>query len=218
MGDIQKTLRSVASNISDGNYDKSLASYRFWFEIAQTYSQNPPDQILDTLYNDIRATKELVHPTAHLIIRFASDAELDHILGPHCVRLQGHLCARILRDFFESTITGHNEWTGSEHANRLPAFANFIAHWANLGHLKGVAIRDHVLQSLISLPKLQGYQADALIVLFKIAGATFGEYADSSVIDRCFELLKSYYPPGSTGRNKLVQVRGLPRSESWAAS
>ena len=220
MGDIQRTLGWVVSSISDENYDKSLASYRFWFEIAQTYSQNPPDQILDTLYNNIGTTKELVHPTAHLIVRFASDAESDHILGPHCVGLQSHLRARILRDFFETTMSGGAK---RDHKNkavgyRLLANATFIAHWANLGHLEEATIRNHVLESLISHSKLQDYQADALIFLFKIAGATFGEYANPSVVDRCFELLKSYYPPGSSGRNKLVQVRVPPHSERWAAS
>ena len=220
MGDIPGTLGSVVNSISDENYDQSLASYRFWFEIAQTYSQNPPDQILDTLYNNIGTTKEPVHPTAHLIIRFAGDAESDHILGPHCVGLQGRLCTRILRDFFENTVTGHEKrdpW-GRHVAYRLPANATFIAHWANLGHLKEVTIRDHVLQSLISLPKLQDYQADAIIVLFKIAGATFGEYADPSVVDRCFELLRGHYPPGSTGRNELVQVCVPPQNERSLSS
>ena len=38
---------------------------------------------------------------------------------------------------------------------------------------------------------------DALIILFKLAGATFEAYADPSVVDRCFELLKGhrYNPP-----------------------
>ena len=220
MGDIQRTLGSVASSISDENYDKSFASYRFWFEIAQTHSQNPPDQILDTLYNSVGTATELVHPTAHLIVRFASDAESDHILAPHCIGLQSRLCARILRDFFENTIAGDakRNYRGEVLGYRLPTHATFVAHWANLGHLEEATIRDQVLQSLISHSKLQDYQAVALIVLFKIAGATFGEYADPSVVDHCFELLKSHSPPGSTGRNKLVQVRVTPRSGSCAAN
>ena len=53
-------------------------------------------------------------------------------------------------------------------------------------------IRDHILQSLISHPKLYDHQADALIILLKLAGATFAAYADPSVVDRCFELLKHH--------------------------
>ena len=210
MSDIQKTLGSVFSSISDKNYDQSLASYRFWFEIAQTYSQNPPDQIFDAIYDNIWMAP------ANLIPRFASDAESDHILAPHCVGLQDRLCARILRDFFENTMTGHRDSKGNLSLYRLPVYASFIARWANLGHLEEATIRNHVLQSLIFHPNLQEYQADALIILFRIAGAAFGKYADPSVVDRCFELLKSYSPPGSTGRNKRVQVRVPPRSGSWA--
>ena len=220
MGDIQRTLGSVVSCISDKNYDQSLDSYRFWFGIAQTYSQNPPDQIPDALYNNIGTTKELVHPTAHLIIRFASDAESDHILGPHCIGLQSRLCARNLRDFFENTIIGsaNRNYRGEVIEYPLPTYATFVAHWANLGYLKEATIRDHVLQSLISHSKLEDHQADALIVLFKLAGATFGEYANPSVVDRCFELLRSHSLPGSSERNRLVQVRVPPRSEKWVAS
>ena len=36
------------------------------------------------------------------------------------------------------------------------------------------------------------HQADALIILFKLAGATFEAYADPSVVDRCFELLQGH--------------------------
>ena len=70
--------------------------------------------------------------------------------------------------------------------------ANLIAHWVNLGYVEEAAIRNHILQSLISDQKLYDHQADALIVLFKIAGATFEAYVDPSVVDRCFDLLKHH--------------------------
>ena len=73
------------------------------------------------------------------------------------------------------------------------ADVNFIAHWANLGCLEESPIRNHILQSLISHPTLYSHQANALISLFKFAGATFEKYAGPSVVDRCFELHKSYY-------------------------
>ena len=94
--------------------------------------------------------------------------------------------------------------------------SNLIARWANSGHVDQATIRNHILQSLISHPKLYDHQADALIILFKIAGATFEAYADPSVVDRCFELLKNYYDRNSV-KGRLVQVRP-PRSGRWVSS
>ena len=67
-------------------------------------------------------------------------------------------------------------------------------------------------QSLISQPALWDHQADALIILFKLAGATFEAYADPSVVDRCFELLKGKYQSGDgyhgpRVKRGLIQVR-----------
>ena len=56
------------------------------------------------------------------------------------------------------------------------------------------------------IPKLYNDRADALIILLKLAGATFGEYPDPWVVDRCFELLKSRYGRDLM-KGKLVQVR-----------
>ena len=102
------------------------------------------------------------------------------------------------------------------------ADANLVAHWANLGYLEENAIRHRVLQSLISHPRLYDHQADALIILFKLAGATFEAYADPSVVNRCFELLKGHsyrgpYPHQSSNdyyrgmKRDLVQV-SVPRT------
>ena len=66
-------------------------------------------------------------------------------------------------------------------------------------------IRNRILQSLISFPKLYDHQANAMIILFKIAGATFEAYAGLSVVDRCFERLKNHYSPDSV-KGRLVQV------------
>ena len=102
------------------------------------------------------------------------------------------------------------------------ADVNLIAHWANLGFVEEAAIHNDILQSLISHPKMWDHQADALLILFKLAGATFETYADPSVVDRCFELLKGHsynlprpdvYPDHSVNteplrmRSELVQVR-----------
>ena len=38
------------------------------------------------------------------------------------------------------------------------ADTNLIAHWANLGYVEEPAIRNHILQSLISHPKLYDHR------------------------------------------------------------
>lgn len=150
------------------------------------------------------------HSTAHLILRFATDAESDYILVPHCPGLQSRLCASSLQEFFSNGLTaaryrkdGIVEYGLTQ---KFCADANLIALWANLGYVEEAAIRDHILQSLISLPELCDHQADAIIILFKLAGATFGAYADPSAVDRCFELLKHHYDNYPV-KKSLVQVR-----------
>jgi hypothetical protein len=215
---IRSALDSVVPELSDENYDQSFAFYRCWFDIGQTYHQIPSDLALDTILLKNRATGsidanrgELIHTTAHLIVRFAGDAESDRILAPHNAGLQSRLCTKILQDFFIDNLgqvrgaeTGSWNSAGYFHTN-----TNLIAYWANLGYVEEATIRDHILQSLISHPKLYDHQANALIILFKLAGATFEAYADHSVVDRCFELLKDQYGRDSV-KGKLVQVRTLP--------
>ena len=72
-------------------------------------------------------------------------------------------------------------------------YANFVAHLVNLGHVEEPVVRGHILQSLTSHRKLYTHQADGLIILFKLAGATFQKYADPSVVDRCFEFLEGHF-------------------------
>ena len=209
MEDIERALSSAINKVSDENYDKSFAFYRLWFQIAQTYSQNSPDKIFNDIYNIIWSKP------ANLVLRFASDAESDYILAPHCVGLQSRLCARALRGFFEGNMTVLQEKEGgwdSGASSRFPIEVNFVAHLANLGYVEETAIHDHILQSLISHPKLHDYQADALITLFKVAGATFDEYGDPSVVDRCRKLLKDHYPEKS---KEVLQVRVPSRSKGW---
>jgi hypothetical protein len=178
---------------------------------------------------------KLIHPTAHSILRFASDAESDRILAPHNSGLQRRLSTKTLQDFFSSNLTAvwHKGLQEQAPKAKPPQSAsvfgqpqsdplqsqnstlqhfygdtNFIAHWANLGYVKEVDIRNHILQSLISHPKLYGHQADALIILFKLAGATFGAYVDPAVVDRCFKLLNANYTRDSTDW-ELFQVRAF---------
>ena len=196
MANIDNALCSAIRQLSDDNYAHSLAFCRLWFDIGQTHDQSPYDRIFDAILTN-RGTDssmidpgrgKLIHSTAHLIIRFASDIESDHLLSPHNSGLQSRLCARTLREFFD----GNAGACGGNGTGDICVDANLIAHWANLGYVEEAVIRNHILQSLISHPKLYDHQADALIILFKLAGATFEAYADPSVVDRCFELLKDY--------------------------
>ena len=212
---IRRALNILIDRISEQNYDESFACYRLWFEITQTHSQKYPDQIFDSLF-DNRGTKgishndhELIHSTAHLTLRFAGDAESDSTLGPYVVGLQSRLCTKILQEFFEANM--EMVWSVERFQGTTPerflADVNFIARWTNLGYVEEPTIRNHILQSLISHPgRPYDHQVDALIVLFKLAGATFEKYADPSVVDRCFELLRGHYS-NNIGRNRLAQVR-----------
>jgi len=162
----------------------------------------------DRFFRDIRDNKgggsaedpisALTHSDAHLIVRFASDIESDRILSPHDSGLRSHLCTESLREFFRDNmviVSRTDRGHGLHMARLLHEFyvhTGLIAHWANLGCMEESMIRNRILQSLISYPRLYEHQANALLTLFKLAGAIFGTYAGPSVIDRCFELLKNY--------------------------
>jgi hypothetical protein len=121
-------------------------------------------------------------------------------------------------------LVWHAEQGGSGGESEFYADTNRIAHWANIGYVEEAAIRNHILQSLISHPKLYEHQAGALIILFTLAGATFGAHADPSVVDRCFELLKDYsYDPArdiyDPAREELVHLKQVCASSSgWQPS
>ena len=194
MKNIQKALGSWVKKLSDEHHEqsKSLDYFRFWFGIAQAYSQTPsePDLTLDAIF-EYRGRAPMsasdMYPAAQLILRFVNDAESDPILGPHSAGLRSRFCARVLQEFFDQDLCAvHSGGTFGYHKD-----VNLIAHCANLGYLKENTIRDHVLQSLISHDELHYHQSRALIILFKIAGATFAAYVDPVVVDRCFELLKN---------------------------
>ena len=214
MEEIDGGLGSAVGALSDQNYAQSLDFYRFWFGVAQAHYQVPSDQIFDAIWKNRGTTGinsdygPLFHSTAHLILRFAGDAELDHALAPHSSGLQSRLCTRSLQEFFSKNmkLVRHGGWADPT-ISEFYASATFIAHLANLGYIEESTIRTHILQSLISHPRLYDHQADAIIILFKLAGTTFGAYADSSVVDRCFELLKdhNYNPPNKNPYNNTAQ-------------
>jgi hypothetical protein len=101
MADIQAALRSAVEQIlSDQNYEQPPAFYRLLSDIGLTYFEIPSDQILDAIWNkrttSLITTKrkwpgyqqsdhvshQLIHPTVHSILRFASDAESDRYSCP----------------------------------------------------------------------------------------------------------------------------------------
>ena len=91
---------------------------------------------------------EFIHHTALLVLRFAGDVESDSIFAPHSVGLRNCLCARFLKGFFEDSMT-HVEYedqhwweSGWE---QFYAYANFVAHLVNLGHVWEPVICGHIL-------------------------------------------------------------------------
>jgi len=214
MDDIEKGLGLAVRRLSDKSYEQSLALFRLWLEIGRAYSPTPPDLLFNVIWNNrtnMNWPDSLIHPAAHLIIRFASDAESDRALAPHASGLQSLLCAESLRKFFDDNmalVCQNENGCGRYPFINFMADANLIAYWVNLGYVEEAAIRNHILQSLISHEVLYDHQAYALIILFKLAGATFAAYADPSVVDRCFDLLRVYSKRNPT-QGKSIQVNFL---------
>ena len=210
MENIQSALGSVFGSLSDEQYEQSFSFFRFWFGIGQTYSQISPDLVFDTVYGNrtrSSAHNNSIYPTAHSILRFAGDAESDPVLTPHSAGLRTRFCARVLQEFFDSDLRalyGYGRPYDSYYMD-----INIVAHCANLGYLEEDTIRSHILQSLTSHDKLYDHQADALIILFKIAGATFGAYADPAVVDRCFVLLENHQSRYNLTTGPLIEVGAL---------
>lgn len=193
MSNIEEALASVISNLSDGTYGQLLAKYHFLFELGQTNSQLPLDLIFDTIWNHRWQVVSHSSPLclkSLLILHFTSDAELDDVLSSHSTGLGSRLCGNALEEFFdvELGVQYHTYGAGINHLLN----ANFIAHGANLGHIRETTIHKHILQLLTSSSILYNHQVDALCIFFKIAGATFDTYTEPSVVDCCFELLKGY--------------------------
>ena len=86
---------------------------------------------------------------------------------------------------------------------------NLIAHWVNLGYVELEDVRDHILQSLAFQPTVHPHQLNSLTILLKISGATFAAYVDSSVMDRCCDLLKPSNFRNRPVLNELAEVRAL---------
>ena len=194
MKSIKEALDSALKNLSDESYEKSSAYFRLWAEIAQTHSQIPSGLILDTISmhrTEGALDDKSIHSTTRLILRLVDDVESDSTLALHNTGLKSRFCARILQEFFDEDLSIVHSSSGRPWHN-FYVDVNLIAHCANLGYIEEHTIRNHILQSLIYHPKVYDHQVNALAILFKIAGATFGAYVDSAVVDRCLELLKNH--------------------------
>jgi len=211
MSSLRSTLEDLLGKLSEENYDESFAQYCFWLNIGSAHGHIlSKDQVSDNLRRIARPddlkNQKLIRPTAHLLIRFIGDMEADQKISKYVLGFHKHHCTSGLYRFFEENISlvRSTDVYGSRTSSFLTD-VNLIAHWINLGHVEEEVIRDRILQSLVYHPKLHNHQADALTILFKLAGATFAAYADAPVVSRCFELLKSHinYDPV---KRKLIQV------------
>jgi len=199
MPSIQQTLRCLVDRLSEKNYDRSSAQYRFLLDVGITHGRVDRNDVC----NDIgriaqpgRFKDSLNNPTTQLLIRFIEDIEADQKTSRHALKLHERLSTSALDDFFSQNLNimgNFDPMTWATWATFLTN-ANLIARWANLGYIEEETIRNRILQSLINHPEPLANQADALIILFSVAGATFGAYADPSTVDRCFELLRCVYP------------------------
>jgi hypothetical protein len=239
MPKVDKFLSDLTKNLSEKNYDESLAQYRLWLDIGITHGHISDEHKLTNDVNQIMPSDllktgqaELIHPAVKLFSRFVRDIGASETLSGQVSGLKRSAKAT-LAEFFEENLSAvlwnrRVEGEGEEGWGRYSLLAeefsdelakgrveflnktNLVACWVNLGYVKRTVIRNHILQSLITDPQLQSHQADAFIILFKISGATFGAYADPQVVDRCLGLLKNRYARNKV-KSRLVQVRVPPR-------
>ena len=202
------TLNDIIKELSEENYDEKIAQYRFWLDIGSRYGHiDAKDQVNNAIWSLVRpdSLMSLIHPTAHLVIRFIGDMEADQKISKYTPRLHMQYCTPALHNFFSENLDMVRSWSRPSFPKSFFTNVNLIARWANLGYVEEETIRDHILQSLTSHPALYDHQADALFILFKLAGATFEAYADPLVIDRCFELFKVHYGHDSA-KSGLLEV------------
>ncbi|KAF9646056.1 hypothetical protein BDM02DRAFT_3189179 [Thelephora ganbajun] len=220
MSYLRRILSNLAKDLSEANYNESFAQYSFWLDIGGTHGHIYQDQVNGDIGQIVHPDSlrvgrgGLIHPTAHLFIRFIGDVEADRKISRHVLGLHQRRCTGAVNGFFEENLRVMEDRWGSSTSASFLTDVNLIAHWANLGYVEGGTIRNHILQSLISHPSLYDHQADALIILFKLAGATFGAYTDPSVVDRCFELFKNHYSQDSD-KGRLVQEVVESRERGW---
>src|ERR1700743_1321166 len=135
MLDVEPVLGSLVRGLSDENYEQSLARYHLWFELGQAYSQIPSNLVFDTIWNYKNelpsSAGDYIYQTCPSILRFANDAESDHILASYSAGLRNRLGTSLLQEFFDIDVKityKSGDWVG------YLVDANLIAHCANLGY------------------------------------------------------------------------------------
>ena len=213
---ISSYLNKLVLGLSEENYDQTLSDYRLWMGIGVTHGWIPGDQ----LYNDILtsmkpelvdpSSAQLIHSTSRRLLRFVTEVGNDPLLSAFVSGTHERLCLQSLKNFFAINL---DFMLGKDRPiaelRRFYTDANFLAHWANLGYLNVEDVRSHILQSLTFRPTTFTYQSNSLAVLLNISGATFAAYVDSSVMDRCCDVLKSVNPGSSWVADGLAKVRTL---------
>lgn len=189
---ISPLLSKLVSNLSEKNYEQTLSDYRFWTKIGATHGWISDAQ----LENDIKANMNpglvdpqwasLIHPTSRLLPKFITDVEPNRGSSTH-----NRLCRSTLEDFFADVLDRNSRPFGTRDQQRFYTNATFLAHWVNLGYPSAEDVRDHILQSLILRRPVPPPTLGSLLVLLKIAGATFAAYANPSAMDSCLTILKS---------------------------
>ena len=217
MSNLRETLRDLARKLSEENYDESFPHYRFWLGLGRARGKlTVQNQVDDDMWQIVRtdSSKNLINPTTRLFIRFIGDIEGDQKIAGHASGLHRRYCESTLDRFFERNLALAKSW--DKDRSSFFTDVNLIAHWINLGYVDKALTRDYILPSLISHPRAYVQGVEALIILFKLAGATIEAYVSQSVVDHCLESLKIQYH-GDSMEGKLVQVRATC-CETWSSS
>lgn len=212
MWDIELAIRKVVSELSDDNYERSLAFCRFWIRVEHTYSRTTPGLTFDAIWGykaRFSSTTVFTDKMALLLLRFINDIESDRVVGPLSVGLQNRFCARLLEEFFGDNLFLTLGQSCFPTAARLYMNSTLIAHCANLGYIHGAATPNDILQLFSQHSgsrKLLQSQAIAICILFKVAGATFDAYCDPSLVDSCFKLLEDHQWSTPSDGKRRVEV------------
>ena len=209
---ISNLLGNLVSHLSEKNYEQTLSDYRLWTKIGVTHGWISEEQLVNDIKGNMqphlvyqaKSYYQLVHPTSHLLLQFITDVELNPVSSTHA-----RLCHSSLHDFFADN-SSLDLWPNTRSNNKLREFytnVNLLAHLVNLGHVGVEDVQDHILQSLTFRSIPHGHQLCSLLILLKIAGATFAAYVDPSLMARCLDVLKS--AEFGSGIKTLAKVRVL---------
>ena len=207
---ISNLLGNLVSHLSEKNYEQTLSDYRLWTKIGVTHGWISEKQLENDIKGNMqphlvyqaKSYDQLVHPTSHLLLQFITDVELNPVSSTHA-----RLCHSSLHDFFadNSYLDFCPSAWGGDKMREFYTNVNLLAHFVNLGHVGVEDVQDHILQSLTFRPIPQNHQLCSLLILLKIAGATFAAYVDPSFMDRCLNVLKS--AEYRSGVETLAKVR-----------